>query len=198
LTESGEVRKFTKKDGRSAADSWTPFYLDEEAKAVNFTAKPLTRLLTTDTGKLFESGLKNLTEKEDNFIAQMNNLNDEELREVTQFGGEDKVLKTWMFSGADFNVAYAQVQLAADGKTKLFSIGWSNEGLLGQGSEVTESKNFAPMIYETDVHFKDLYLVETAVYGITIEGDVWLLGGKRSTPKVDQSLSPFVTSFKHN
>jgi hypothetical protein len=54
------------------------------------------------------------------------------------------------------------------------------------------------MVYDADCHFKELSLVEAAVYGITIEGDVWLLGGKRSTPKVDQNLSPFVTSFGHN
>jgi hypothetical protein len=84
------------------------------------------------------------------------------------------VIKTWAFNTEKSHVVYALCKHSEG--TKLYSIGRSLTGLLGQGEGVTESSVFAPL--DLSIEIKDIFLVGELAMAISKEGEVVILGGE--------------------
>jgi hypothetical protein len=89
-------------------------------------------------------------------------------------------LKTWQFISKTSKVAYALIENGLTKLTKLHSIGKSKTGMLGQGRLISQSRCFTPMAYEAtyDNQFRDMYFVGESAIGVTIQGEIWILGGQ--------------------
>lgn len=145
-----------------------------EEKITSVSASTNFLLFVTENGQLWQQGLN----------TWMKTDCKKKLSNTDAFWDEapPKVLKTWQVSYEDNCVAYVQC-LQPDGLHKLYSIGVSKLGFLGQ-SDSTESKTFLPLAYDaTDENqFEEIFLIGTMVMARSTLGELWCLGGADSRP----------------
>jgi hypothetical protein len=180
---AGKVHLLEKLNDEGTEWKGVPF--NEEEKISHASISIFARLFVTESGELKQQGLQTILEPSTWAIASAELEKEPSLVEKRFFGSafEGKILKTWQHaSNCGNRIVYAMVQDKA-GLSKLYSLGRSLCGLLGQGPKTTESYTFEPMAYESNEEnqFAEIIFVGQLAMGLTTKGEMWVIGGEDSS-----------------